>query len=126
LAGYTILDENTTEYLATLVARNISSEDVIDQLFHLFIFQSLPEHLRSDNSPEFTAKAIRYWLNRLGVKTLFIELSSPGGNGYIESFNRRFCHECLNENWFLSLDDAREKVEICWRQVSQKYTTNRQ
>jgi len=79
-----IIDEFTRECLAILVARKIKTQDVIDLLFHLFIFRGIPEHLRSDNGPEFTAKAIRVWLNRIGVKTLYIEPGSPWENGYIE------------------------------------------
>ena len=65
-----IIDEYTRECLSILVKRKITSQDVIDQLFQLFIFRSIPEHIRSDNGPEFTAKAVREWLNHLGVKTL--------------------------------------------------------
>ncbi len=83
----TVLDEYTRECLATLVNRRITSPDVIDQLFHLFLLRGIPEHIRSDNGPEFTAREIRKWLNRLGVKTLFIEPGSPWENGYTESFN---------------------------------------
>jgi len=68
-----IIDEYTRECLAMLVERRLTSEDVIEQLFNLFILRGIPEHVRSDNGPEFTAKAIRKWLERLGVKTLFIE-----------------------------------------------------
>ena len=64
-----IIDEFTRECLAILVARKIKNQDVIDLLFHLFIFRVIPAYIRSDNGPEFTAKAIRTWLNRLGVKT---------------------------------------------------------
>jgi len=71
-----IMDEYTRQCLATLVKQRITSQDVIDQLFNLFIFRGMPEHIRSDNRPEFTARAIRRWLNRLGVKTLFIEPGS--------------------------------------------------
>ncbi len=67
-----IIDEYTRECLAILVKRRITSQDVIDRLFDLFIFKGIPEHIRSDNGPEFTAKVIRGWLNRIGVKTLFI------------------------------------------------------
>ena len=56
-----------------LIARKIENQDVIDLLFYLFIIRSIPEHIRSDNSPEFTARAMRKWLARLGVKTLFID-----------------------------------------------------
>ena len=73
----TILDEYSREYLAMRVASGITSQDVIDQLFNLFFFRRIPEYIRSDNGPEFTAMEIRKWLNRLGVKTLFIEPGSP-------------------------------------------------
>ena len=92
----TIIDEYTRECLAILVERRISSQDVIDQLFNLFVFRGIPEHIRSDNGPEFTAKEIRKWLAKLGVKTLFIEPGSPWENGYIESFNGKLRDELLN------------------------------
>ena len=72
-----ILDEYTRECLAILIKRLITSQDVIDQLFHLFGFRGILQHIRSDNGPEFTAKEIRNWLNQIGVKTLFIEPGSP-------------------------------------------------
>jgi len=71
-----IIDEYTRECLAILIARKIKNQDVIDLLFPLFIFRGIPEHIRSDNGPEFTAKAVRRWLNRLGVKTLFMKTSA--------------------------------------------------
>ena len=72
-----IIDEYTRECLAIRVDRKIKTQDVIDVLFHLFIFRGIPEYIRSDNGPEFTAKAIRNWLYHLGVKTLYIEPGSP-------------------------------------------------
>jgi transposase InsO family protein len=110
----TIIDEYTRECLAILVGRRLTSEDVIDQLFNLFVLRGIPEHIRSDNGPEFTAKAIRKWLERLGVKTLFIEPGSPWENGYIESFNGRLRDELLNREIFTTLIEA--KVLIAdWR-----------
>jgi len=110
----TIIDEYTRECLAILVGRRLTSEDVIDQLFNLFILRGIPEHIRSDNGPEFTAKAIRKWLERLGVKTLFIEPGSPWENGYIESFNGKLRDELLNREIFTTLIEA--KVLIAeWR-----------
>ncbi len=109
-----ILDEYTRECLAILVERRISSQDVIDQLFQLFIFRGIPEHIRSDNGPEFTSKAIRKWLNRLGVKTLFIEPGSPWENGYIESFNGKLRDELLNREIFTTLAEAKILIEQ-WR-----------
>jgi len=110
----TIIDEYTRECLAILVERRITSEDVIDQLFNLFVFRGIPEHIRSDNGPEFTAREIRKWLGRLGVKTLFIEPGSPWENGYIESFNGKMRDELINREIFTTLAEA--KVLIAdWR-----------
>jgi len=72
-----IIDEFTRECLVSFVARKIKTQDVIDQLFSLFVLRGIPEHIRSDNGPEFTARSIRKWLSRLEVKTLFIEPGSP-------------------------------------------------
>ena len=63
--------------------------------------------MRSDSGPEFTAKAIRVWLNRIGVKTLFIQRGSPWENGYIESFNGKLRDELLNREIFTTLEEAR-------------------
>jgi len=101
-----IIDEYTRECLAIEVKRKITSHDVIDQLFELFIFRGIPEHIRSDNGPEFTAKAVRRWLERLGIKTLFIEPASPWENGYIESFNGKLRDELLNREVFMTLTEA--------------------
>jgi transposase InsO family protein len=64
----TMIDEYTRECLAIRVERRLTSEDVIDQLFNLFVLRGIPEYIRSDNGPEFTAKAVRKWLERLGVR----------------------------------------------------------
>jgi len=109
-----IIDEYTRECLAMLVKRQIKSQNVIDQLFELFIFRSIPEHIRSDNGPEFAAKAVRKLLARLGVKTLFIEPGSPWENGYIESFNGKLRDEMLNREVFYTLTEARILIEQ-WR-----------
>ena len=97
-----------------MVDRGITSQDVIDQLFNLIVFRGIPEHIRSDNGPEFTARAIRKWLARMGVKTLFIEPGSPWENGYIESFNGKLRDELHNREIFTTLTEA--KVLIAdWR-----------
>ncbi len=102
-----IIDEYSRECLVMLVKRSITSQDVIDQLFELIIFRGIPEHIRSDNGPEFTAKAIRRWLSRVGVKALFIEPGSPWENGYIESFNGKLRDELLNREIFTTLIEAK-------------------
>jgi putative transposase len=110
----TILDEYTRECLAIVVERCITAQDVIDQLFDLLVLRGIPEHIRSDNGPEFTARKVRGWLNRLGVKTLFIEPGSPWENGYIESFNGKLRDELLNREIFTTLTEAKVLVTH-WR-----------
>jgi len=114
-----IIDEYTKECLAILVKRSITSQDVIDQLFQLIIFRGIPEHIRSDNGPEFTAKAVRSWLNRLGVKTMFIEPGSLWENGYIESFNGKLRDELLNREIFTTLTEAKILIEQWRREYNQ-------
>jgi len=109
-----IIDEYSRECLAIEVKRKITSQDVIDQLFELFILRGIPEHIRSDNGPEFTAKAVRNWLESLGVKTLFIEPGSPWENGYVESFNGKLRDELLNREIFNTLTEAKILIEW-WR-----------
>ena len=102
-----------------MVARKITTQDLIDLLFHLFIFRGIPEHIRSDNGPEFTARAVRNWLNGLGVKTLFIERGSPWENGYIESFNGKLRDELLNREIFTTLEEAKVLIERWRREYNQ-------
>jgi putative transposase len=116
-----ILDEFTRECLAIMVARRITSQDVIDQLFQLFVLRSIPEHIRSDNGPEFTAREIRKWLADIGVQTLFIEPGSPWENGYIESLNGKLRDELLNREVFTTLMEAKVLIEQ-WRK---EYNTTR-
>jgi transposase InsO family protein len=115
----TIIDEYTRESLAIRVGRRVTSESVIEQLTELFIRKGLPDHIRSDNGSEFTAKAIRHWLERLGVKTLFIEPGSPWENGYIESFNGKLRNELLNGEIFTTLLEAQVLIEQWRREYNQ-------
>ena len=110
----TIIDEYTRECLSLVVKRKLTSQEVIDKLFDLFILRGIPEHIRSDNGPEFTAKAIRKWLSRIGVKTLYIEPGSPWENGYVESFNGKLRDELLNREIFNTLEEAKILIER-WR-----------
>ena len=75
----------------------------------------MPEHIRSDNGPEFTAKAVIQWLQSLEVKPLFIEPGSPWENGYIESFNGKLRYELLDGEIFMTLKEAQVLIEN-WRQ----------
>jgi putative transposase len=109
-----IIDEFTRECLYTRAERRLNSQAVLDALFELFILRGIPEHIRSDNGGEFTTRAVRKWLGRLGVRTLFIEPGSPWENGYIESFNGKLRDELLNREIFRTLTEA--KVLIAeWR-----------
>jgi len=110
-----IIDEHTRECLASVVARKIRASEVIETLTNLFVERGVPEHIRSDNGPEFTASAVRDWLGRLGAKTLFIEPGSPWENGYIESFNGKMRDELLNRELFDTLLEAQVLTER-WRQ----------
>ena len=87
---------------------------MVDVLGCLFAVRGIPEHLRSDNGPEFVARAVTRWLCRAGVKTLFIAKGSPWENGYVESFNSRFRDELFNRELFTGLEDARWVVDR-WR-----------
>ena len=107
----TVVDEFTRECLAIDVARNLSSDDVLDCLWWLFVTRGVPDYIRSDNGPEFTAKAVRAWLAEVGVKTLFIEPGSPWENGYVESFNGKLRDELLNGEIFYTLREAKVLVE---------------
>ena len=109
-----IIDEYTRECLAIRVARNLTSEDVLEELHQLFVWRGAPEHLRSDNGSEFTAHKVRDWLGRVAVKTAFIEPGSPWENGYIESFNGKLGDELLDPELFDTLLEAQVLVER-WR-----------
>jgi len=95
--------------------RAITSDDVLERLSRLFVRRGVPGHIRSDNGPEFTAKAVREWLGRVGVATLYIEPGSPWENGYVESFNGKLRDELLNAETFDTLLEARVLTER-WRE----------
>ncbi len=109
-----IIDEYTRECLSIYAARRIRHQDVLDQLYELFLRRGTPEHIRSDNAPEFTAKAVRRWLANLGVSTLYIEPGSPWENGYVESFIGKLRDELLNGEIFDTMLEASVLTER-WR-----------
>lgn len=109
-----IIDEYTRECLAIRVKRKLNSRDVLDTLGELFVIHGPPEHIRSDNGPEFIAIALRGWLQRLGVITLYIEPGSPWENGYCESFNSKLRDELLAREIFYDLREAKTLIEM-WR-----------
>jgi putative transposase len=98
----------------------IRSEDVLEQLYELFLFRGVPEHIRSDNGAEFTANAVRNWLEELGVATLYIEPGSPWENGYVESFIGKLRDELLNGEVLDTLTEAKVLVEG-WRKEYNRF-----
>src|ERR1035437_6124835 len=100
--------------LALRVARRLNSYDLIETLADVMLVHGVPEHIRSDNGPEFVAERLRKWLSAVGAKTLYIEPGSPWENGYCESFNGKLRDECLNGEIFYSLKEAQVVIEQ-WR-----------
>jgi putative transposase len=109
-----IIDEFTHECLAIRVSRRLKSIDVIDALSDLFILRGVPAHIRSDNGPEFVAKAVQEWIAAVGASTAYIERGSPWENGFIESFNARLRDELLDGEIFYTLREAQIVIES-WR-----------
>lgn len=109
-----VIDEFTRECLATEVGRTFTARDVMLALQYLFAIRGAPEHIRSDNGPEFVAKELQRWLDRASVRTLYIQKASPWENGYVESFNGKLRDELLNRELFLSVPEARFVLDE-WR-----------
>ena len=107
-----VIDEHSRRCLAIRVARRLTSDDVLEVLAELFVTHGVPDHIRSDNGPEFVAKQV--WLARLGVTTLFIAPGSPWENGYCESFNGKLRDELLDREIFYTPAEARHVIEE-WR-----------
>ena len=98
----TLIDEYTRECLAIRVARRINSFGVLETMADVMLIRGVPEHIRSDNGAEMTAKVVRNWLTQVGASTLYIEPGSPWENGYCESFNGKLRDELLNGEIFYS------------------------
>jgi putative transposase len=110
----TLVDNFTRESLAIEVAWRLGGHGVVATLMQVVEEKGLPKSIRIDNGPEFTSKVLDQWAYLNGVELDFIRPGKPTDNALIEAFNGRFREECLNESWFLSLEDAREKIEE-WR-----------
>lgn len=116
----TLVDNFTRESLAIEVDKHLGGHRVVEVLMRLSVERSLPKTIRVDNGPEFISKVLDQWAYLNGVVLDFSRPGKPTDNAFIEAFNGRFRQECLNENWFLSLEDAREKVEV-WRKEYNRY-----
>ena len=119
LKWLTVVDEFTRECVALKVSRSIKADDVINTLCELIAARGVPNHIRSDNGPEFIAKAIGKWLNQTGVSALYVEPGSPWQNGYSESFNSKLRDEFLNVEEFESVCDAAQMTKEFRRQYNE-------
>lgn len=109
-----MIDAFTRECLAIETDTSLGSERVVRMLDHLLEARGTPQRLRIDNGPEFRAKPLDVWAKKNDVTLFFIEPGKPTQNGQIESFNGRFRQECLNQEWFTTLKEARQTIEE-WR-----------
>ena len=109
-----------------MIDHKITNQEVIDILFNLFVFRCIAGYIRSDNDPEFTSKAIRKWLSRLRVKTLYLEPDSSLGNEYIEPFNEKMRDEVLNREIFANLQEAKVLIEQWRKEYNHGRTHNAQ
>jgi putative transposase len=114
LKWFSLVDEYTRECLALEVDRRMTSREVIDVLADLLVVRGAPGHIRSDNGPEFIAQAIRRWLGRTEVKSLYIEPGAPWENGYAESFHSRLRDELLNVEEFATVPEA-QTLAAAWK-----------
>ena len=112
-----IIDEFTHECLAIRIDRKLKSIDVIDVLSDLFVLRGVPEHIRSDNGPEFVAKVVQEWITAVGARTAYIALGSPWENGFIKSFKRGCAMSCSMAKSY-SLDEARIVIESWQRRYN--------
>ena len=111
----TLVDNHTRECLALHAAPRIRGIDVAQVVEGVAAAHGVPEAIQVDNGPEFISRDLDLWAYCSKVKLDFSRPGKPTDNATIESFNARFRQECLNSHWFLSLADAREKIEA-WRQ----------
>lgn len=120
IRALTVVDNFSRESLAILVDVSIRGADVVSVMEHLNSLHGAPQRIQVDNGSEFISKALDLWAYENNVTLVFSRPGKPTDNPYIESFNGSFRDECLNLNWFLSLEDAREKIEV-WRQDYNEY-----
>lgn len=109
-----IVDEYTRECLALHANRSVPAEAVVGQLEWLMAWRGMPDHVRSDNGPEFIAKKVRHWLQERTCDTIFITPGSPWENPYIESFFDKLRGENLNQTLFPSIQEA-QTLLAAWR-----------
>jgi putative transposase len=109
-----ILDACTRECPAIVVERSLPATRVVRELDKIAAKRGYPEWLRVDNGPEFVSRVLDSWADENRVRLIFTRPGKPIDNADVESFNGKFRDECLNQNWFTSMEDARKKIEA-WR-----------
>ena len=115
IRALTVVDDYSRESLAIEVGQSITGEQVVTVMNRLSAMGGAPKRIRVDNGPEFVSRALDQWTYLHQVTLDFSRPGKPTANALVESFNGRLQDECLNTNWFLSLDDARRKIEA-WRE----------
>ena len=115
IRALTLVDNYTREALAIVVDGGIRGEHVVRAVEQVAVRRGAPELIRVDNGPEFVSKVLDHWAYGRGVTLDFSRPGKPTDNCFVESFNGRFRDECLDTHWFLSVEDARAKIEA-WRQ----------
>jgi putative transposase len=116
-----VVDNHTPECLALEANARIQGMDVVTTLEHITMEQGFPKRIKVDNGPEFISKDFDRWAYWNKVELDFSRPGRPSDNALVESFNSRFRQECLNLHWFLSMEDAREKIQA-WQM---EYNTDR-
>ena len=120
IRALTVVDTFSREALAIRVGFKLTGNDVIETLDEIAKERGLPERIKTDNGTEFTSLVYDKWAHEKGITTDYSRRGKPTDNGTIERFNGSLRDECLNVNWFLSLEDACEKIET-WREDYNKF-----
>lgn len=114
LRALTVVDAYTREALAIDVDQGIKGEQVVEAMDRIASIRGAPRAIRVDNGPEFISKALDRWAYENGVTLDFSRPGKPTDNAFIEAFNSKLRSECVNTHWFLSLEDACDKLDR-WR-----------
>lgn len=120
----TVVDDFTKESPVIETDTSIGGKRLIRIMERISLFRELPSVIRVDNGPEFMSRAFDQWAYDKGIKIHYIQPGKPTQNAFIERFNGKLREECLNENWFLTLQDARDKIET-WRIDYNSYRPHR-
>ena len=121
---FTLVDDFTHECLIILTAKSIRSKNLVEALNLLKISRGLPKEIVSDTGPEFISQIMDIWAYQNQVTLKYIQPGKPTQNAFIESFNGKFRNECLNQNWFINLEEAKKTIEE-WRLDYNQYRPHR-